>query len=69
MLSIPLWPLALVLAAAAPWAVHALEATLQRRVRRRTLALLAQALPGRRGPEEPRTGQTGDGSDGGARKP
>jgi hypothetical protein len=44
--SVPVWVVALGLALLAPWAVSALEAALQRRLRRRTLALLAQALPG-----------------------
>jgi hypothetical protein len=45
--SFSLWPVALVLAAAAPWAARAFEVWLLGRVRRRTLALLAEALPQR----------------------
>jgi hypothetical protein len=53
--SVPVWVVALGLALVAPWAVNALEAAFQRRLRRRTLALLAQALPGWRetGVKEP----------------
>jgi hypothetical protein len=45
MTSIPVWLVALVLAALAPWAARALETVLVRRQRRRTLEFLAQALP------------------------
>jgi hypothetical protein len=41
----PIWLVALVVAALAPWAAGALQKALERRVRRRTLALLARALP------------------------
>jgi hypothetical protein len=57
--SIALLGVGLFLVAAAPWAVHALEAALQRRLQRRTLALLARALPGRRRPGEPETPELG----------
>jgi hypothetical protein len=42
----PLWMLALVVAAVAPWTARALQLVLERRVRRRTLDLVAKALPG-----------------------
>jgi hypothetical protein len=45
MTPVPVWLVALVLAALAPWAARALERALVQRQRRRTLALLAQALP------------------------
>jgi hypothetical protein len=41
---IPVWFVALVLAAAAPWGVRMLQAALERRLRRRTLAFIAEAL-------------------------
>jgi hypothetical protein len=47
MTSIPVWLVALVLAALAPWGARALETALARRLRRRTQAFLAQALPQR----------------------
>jgi len=40
----PLWLVALVLAVAAPWVVRALQAFLERRLRRRTAAFL-RSLP------------------------
>jgi len=46
----PLWMVALVVAAFAPWSARALQLVVERRVRRRTLDLLAKALPeGERG--------------------
>jgi hypothetical protein len=51
---IPVWLVALVLAGLAPWAARALETVLARRLRRRTLAFLAQALPHRDGDGAPR---------------
>jgi hypothetical protein len=39
----PLWLVALVMAALAPWGSRALQVLLERRLRRRTLALLAKA--------------------------
>ncbi len=44
---LPVWLVALVVAALAPWAARALQAALERRVRRRTLALLADAANAR----------------------
>jgi hypothetical protein len=44
---IPVWFVALVLAAAAPWVVRALQAALERRVRRRTLDFISEALAAR----------------------
>ena len=41
----PLWMVALVVAALAPWCARALQVVVERRVRRRTLDLLAKALP------------------------
>jgi hypothetical protein len=40
---LPIWLMALGLAALAPWGARALQSMLERRVRRRTLALLAEA--------------------------
>jgi hypothetical protein len=45
--AIPVWFVALVLAAAAPWGVRLLQAALERRLRRRTLDFIAQALAAR----------------------
>jgi len=42
----PLWTVALVVAALAPWSARIFQFVLERRVRRRTLDLLAKALPG-----------------------
>jgi hypothetical protein len=39
----PLWVVALIVAAVAPWCARALQVTLERRVRRRTLDTIAQA--------------------------
>ena len=44
MVGLPAWALVLVLAAAAPWAVRALERLLVARARRRTAALLSRAM-------------------------
>jgi len=43
MSSVPIWLIALVCAALAPWAVRVLERAMLRRVRERTDALLARA--------------------------
>jgi hypothetical protein len=43
MSSVPIWLIALVCAAAAPWIVRGLERAMLRRVRSRTHALLARA--------------------------
>jgi hypothetical protein len=43
MSSVPIWLIALVCAAVAPWAVRVLERAMLRRVRERTDALLARA--------------------------
>jgi hypothetical protein len=45
---LPLWAVALVLAAAAPWLVRALAGGLEARVRKRALVVVARAK-GRRG--------------------
>jgi hypothetical protein len=44
MTALPVWLVALALGAVTPWAVRALESVFERRVRRRTLALVAQVL-------------------------
>lgn len=59
--SVPVWVVALGVALLAPWAVSALEAALQRRLRRRTLALLTQALPGWQGQRGQREAAKGGG--------
>jgi hypothetical protein len=41
----PIWMMALVLAALAPWGARALQAWLERRLRQRTLDVLSRARP------------------------
>jgi len=53
----PIWLLALVMAALAPWAARALQAWLEHRLRRRTLDVLARAFPQ---PDRRRPGEPGD---------
>ena len=48
---LPIWLLALGLAALAPWGARALQSMLERRVRRRTLALLAKVRRHEKGDE------------------
>jgi hypothetical protein len=48
----PVWAIALVLAAAAPWGVHALQRMLERRQRVRTLEFLAHLPPAPREPHD-----------------
>jgi hypothetical protein len=68
--SVPVWVVALGLALLAPWAVSALEAALKQRLRRRTLALLAQALPGwRDAGDKEATPRARSSEDGATRKP
>jgi hypothetical protein len=42
-LAAPVWLVALVLAAVAPWCVRALESSIEQRARRKTAAVLARA--------------------------
>jgi hypothetical protein len=54
--TVPLWLVALVVAVAAPWGVAALQAVLERRLRRRTADVL--------GPGQPRERERNDTPDG-----
>ena len=56
----PIWLVALVLAAFAPWGVRALQLALEQRLRRRTLAMLARAGMSPSG-KPPRSGEPGGG--------
>jgi hypothetical protein len=51
----PLWLVALVMAALAPWGARALQVILERRLRRRTLALLAEVRSAKPGGERGET--------------